>query len=97
MRYATYETILLDRLVSESPKGESSAYGLSLEKLVVDLFANKKLKQMLHFLIIHRPWKICFPLYKIDETKLFRYARRRNKEIEIRDFIKDNTNIQLIV
>ena len=38
LRYATYETILLDRLVSESPKGESSAYGLSLEKLVVDLF-----------------------------------------------------------
>ena len=97
MRYATYETILLDRLVSESPKGESSAYGLSLEKLVVDLFANKKLKQMLSFSDYPQALENMFSMYKIDETKLFRYARRRNKEIEIRDFIKDNTNIQLIV
>ena len=97
LRYATYETILLDRLVSESPKGESSAYGLSLEKLVVDLFANKKLKQMLSFSDYPQALENMFSMYKIDETKLFRYARRRNKEIEIRDFIKDNTNIQLIV
>ena len=37
-----------------------------------------------------------FRKYYIDEKKLFRYARRRNLEKEIRDFIEKETNIQLI-
>lgn len=37
-----------------------------------------------------------FKKYTINQTKLFRYAKRRNKYEELVEYIRDNTNIKLI-
>lgn len=95
MRYGVDNGIIIDRLVTEAPKKEGERYQVPLEKLIVDLFANKKLtiskgdypsaiQQM-------------FATYQVDQVSLFRYARRRNKAKVISDFLKDKTTIELLV
>ena len=67
-----------------------------LEKIIVDLFANKLLNSILSKGDYPEMLERMFEKYKINQVMLFRYARRRNKEKEIFDFIKDKTNINLI-
>ena len=83
------------RLLSEAPKAKSDIKGCSLEKLLVDLFSNKLTGQLVERAEYPEIYEEAFRKYYIDEKKLFRYARRRNLEKEIRDFIKKETNIQL--
>jgi len=47
-RYGGQNTIIVDRLISEAPKGSPYPYNTPLEKIVVDLFANRNLKSMVH-------------------------------------------------
>ena len=37
-----------------------------------------------------------FEKYSVDQLKMFRYARRRNKKDEVRSFIEKNTDIKLL-
>lgn len=34
---------------------------------------------------------------RVDQVKMFRYARRRNKELELREFLQSRTNVELKV
>ena len=92
-RYRSEETtIVILKLVSEAPKPVEN-HSCPLEKLLVDLFTNKftgKLIQRSEYATILED---SFEKYLIDETKLFRYARRRNVDMQIRMFIKENTRI----
>ena len=38
-----------------------------------------------------------FDRYEVDQVKMFRYARRRNKDQELRDFLICKTNVELKV
>ncbi len=87
--------IIIDRLVSESPKGYEN--GSPLEKIIVDLFANKTVSSMVSKGDYSEMLERMFSKYVIDQSKLFRYARRRNKDRIIYDYIKNNTAIDLIV
>ena len=87
--------IIIDRLVSESPKGYEN--GSPLEKIIVDLFANKTVSSMLSMGDYSDMLERMFSKYVIDQSKLFRYSRRRNKDRIIYDYIKNNTDIDLIV
>lgn len=97
LRYGRNDSIIIDRLISESPKGKREQYNLAIEKLVVDLFANKRLKEMISPGDYPAALENIFGMYEVDQVKMFRYARRRNKETELRDFIKNRTNVELKV
>ena len=97
LRYGIDNSIIIDRLISESPKGRNKQHQLAIEKLIVDLFANKRLKEMLSFGDYPAALEAIFSLYEVDQVKMFRYARRRNKEREIREFLQNKTNIELKV
>ncbi len=97
IRYGTNDSIIIDRLISESPKGKKEPYNLAIEKLVVDLFANKKLKGMISYGDYPAALENIFTIYEVDQVKMFRYARRRNKENELREFLKNSTDIKLKV
>ena len=94
-QYFEENMVVIQRLLSESPKTQSDVKGCSLEKLLVDLFSNKLTGQLVERAEYPRIYEEAFQKYYIDEKKLFRYARRRNLENEIRDFIEKETNIQL--
>lgn len=93
--YVDDNAIIINRLISETPQ-KNNSHEVLLEKIIVDLFANKLLNSILSKGDYPEMLERMFEKYKINQVMLFRYARRRNKEKEIFDFIKDKTNINLI-
>lgn len=79
--YCNTNTIVIDKLISESPMGKER-YNVPLEKLIVDMLSNKMVSLSKDEYIgalenIQRK-------YKINKAKILRYARRRGKEEEIK-------------
>lgn len=87
--------VVVDRLISESPRNILTPHEIVLEKLIVDMFANKTLRNLLSQSDYPDALETMFNNYEIDIKKLFRYARRRNKENEIKTFITKFTDIKL--
>lgn len=96
-RYGGQNTIIVDRLISEAPKGSPHPYNTPLEKIVVDLFASRNLKSMVHTGEYAKAISDMFEKYQIDQVKLFRYAKRRNRKQEIYHFLKDETQVEVFV
>ncbi len=93
--YLQNDSIIVDRLISESPKGKSNFYETPIEKIIVDMFANKALMSMISKGDYPEALKAMFEKYNIDQTKMLRYARRRNKKEELVKYIKEHTDIRL--
>lgn len=81
MLYSDANTIVIDRLVSESPKGKER-FNVPLEKILVDLISNKNIS--LSKKDLNHAVEIMQRKYKIDKSKTMRYARRRGKEEEVK-------------
>lgn len=95
--YSEADDIIMLPLTSESPSGINSENEISLEKLIVDMFSNKVLQSYISKGDYPQALEDMFAKYNINETKLFRYARRRNKATEIYEYICEKTNIKLAV
>jgi|LGOV01.1.fsa_nt_gb hypothetical protein len=93
--YLKENSIVIINLLTEAPINKSDNH-IVLEKLIVDLFSNKLLKSLVSSGDYHEALVNMFNYYYIDESKLFRYARRRNVEQIVHEFIKNETNITLI-
>ena len=94
--YWADSTIIVMRLVSEAPKDSNVPYGTTLEKMLVDLFANKVLMNMISRSEYTVILEDAFQRYNIDEIKMFRYARRRNAEKRMKEYIRQNTRVKLM-
>ena len=94
--YSTDNDILIENSISEAPESNAEeSHLICLEKLIVDMFANKLLMQFISKGDYPQALEEMFGKYQINEKKLFRYAARRNKKEEIISFIKNSTNIKL--
>lgn len=92
--YENETAIVLQSLISKSPTQRvKNVTTTTLEKLIVDLFCDKKLfaafqgNELAH--IINKAYK----RYSIDFTRLFHYAKRRRKDSELAGFFSDKTEI----
>ena len=94
-RYGESNTVIIDRLVSEAPKGSPEHYNTPLEKVIVDLFANRNLRSMVHIGEYARAISEMFDKYYINQTKLLRYANRRNKKSEVIRFLTKEAGIEM--
>lgn len=94
--YSGDNTVIIERLISESPKANNNEHGAPLEKIIVELFANKTLAEIISKGDYPMMIEEMFKKYLINQTKLFRYAKRRNKYEELVEYIRENTNIKLI-
>jgi hypothetical protein len=87
-------SIILQSLVSKAPlqkvKKVSTA---TLEKLLVDLFCDKKLFYTYQGSELVFIFNSAYRRYSIDFTKLFGYAQRRNRETDLKEFLSDKTDI----
>ncbi|MDD4220489.1 MAG: type II toxin-antitoxin system RelB/DinJ family antitoxin [Sphaerochaetaceae bacterium] len=95
LHYGTDDGIIIDRLVTEAPKSNGEPYQVPLEKLIVDLFANKNL--ILSKGDYPSAIETMFATYRIDQVSMLRYARRRNKVKDVFEFLRDKTSIALMV
>lgn len=94
-QYRGEDTIVLMKLVSEAPKNQPDPWRESLEKLLVDVMAEQLIQETFSESEMANIYETAFKYYIIDESKMFRYARRRNIAEKVRTFIKDNTDVKL--
>lgn len=94
--YAENNTIVVLNLVSETPSNKRMAHRVLLEKLLVDMMCNKLIPMFVPKSEYADIYEEAFSKYVIDETKLFRYARRRNAEKRLRTYLKEETKAQII-
>lgn len=85
--YATWETIVVKNLVSESPTEIDTPHQIRLEKLLVDLVVDKFTSSLINNSEIYDIYEHCFNQYQIDGRKLMRYARRRNAQKKIKEIL----------
>ena len=90
------QTIVVLKLISEAPKPIGESYNTPLEKLLVDLFSKKLPGHLIEQAEYPAVYEEAFSKYLIDQKKMFRYARRRGVEEEIKEFIRTCTSIRLL-
>ncbi len=95
--YAEDDTIVVLNLVSETPVNKALPHGVLLEKLLVDMMTNKIIPIFVSKSEYSDVYEEAFGKYCIDESKMFRYARRRNAEERLRKFLKEETNVKLVM
>ena len=93
--YRQDDTIIVEPLLTESPRSSQGPWQTGLEKLLVDLLTDKYLRSSISESEYPLIYETAFERYTVDERKLFRYARRRNAAQKIRQLIKDKTSIEL--
>jgi hypothetical protein len=94
-RYRSNGAIIVEKLSSRYPKNPKQRHGYSIEKLIVDLFAEKIIKETVSYGDYPAALELIFQRYRVNETKLFNYARSRYVDAEIRMMIKSETSIRL--
>lgn len=87
--------VVVQKLVSQSPGNKTDTHLPVIENLVVELFANKLLGALFSSAEIPSVLEQMFESYIVDESKMLRYAGRRNCRGRILEFIKEKTGVRL--
>jgi len=95
MKYGRNGSIAVEKLSARYPKNPIQKRSFSIEKLIVDLFAERTIKEFADIADYPSALEIIFKKYRINETRLFNYARARRVDTEIRSMINDSTKIEL--
>ena len=89
------DMIVIEKLVSEAPRGKQELWHTRLEKLLVDVLTDDLIQESVSEAEWPKIYEDAFQKYAIDESCFFRYAKRRGAEIKIRKFIKEKTTVRL--
>ena len=81
--YWAKDTIVITDLVSEAPMQASDPHKITMEKMLVDIYCDKLIRGTFSRAEYPSIAAQAFAKYRIDRTRMLRYARRRNKEKEI--------------
>lgn len=92
----SHKPIVIRKLVSRAPllkrtERKVTYYTPTLEKLLVDLYAEEKLFNYLQGSEMIHIYENAMAKYTLNFTRLFSYAKRRERENEIKQFMIDNT------
>lgn len=88
------KAIVLLPLVTKSPLQKiDKIQTTTLEKLIVDLYSDKKLFAFFQGSELAHIINTAYNRYAIDFTTLFHYANRRRKDVNLKNFLKDKTDI----
>lgn len=90
--YWSDDTIVMLNLVSESPKNEQNSHEMSIEKLLVDVVAEKSFQSLYSKNEVEFIFESAERSYLVDYARLMRYARRRGKEEEVKKYIGGDTD-----
>ena len=87
--------IVVQKLLSEAPTPDAN-HSCVIEKLLVDLLSKKLPGSLIERSEYPRIYEDVFRKYNIDETRMFRYAKRRHLYDSLLSFIMEKTDIQLM-
>lgn len=88
--------IIVKNLITLAPHNRKQPHVIRIEKLIVDLFTDKVVRQLYSPADLPEALEQMFQVYAIDETTMFRYASRRNAKTRLHDFIGRETEIHLL-
>ena len=83
------------KLLTEAPKGKKAVWHTCLEKMLVDMTAEKWIKTAFSEAEYPGVLEQAFQKYIIDESQMFRYAKRRHVKDDIMKIIQSQTRIKL--
>lgn len=83
-------TIIIQNLISEAPVDRSDSHHVVLEKLLVDLLADEKMELFLERAEFGDIIQEALDSYVLNESRMLRYARRRNREEELSRYLENN-------
>ncbi len=88
------DTVVVKPLITRSPLLKvNKIYIPSLEKILVDLFSDKKLFFFLQGNELNYLFNFTFDKFSINYTKLFNYAGRRGVKNKLLEYLKKNVQI----
>ena len=87
--------IVIQKLLSEAPTPDAN-HSCAIEKLLVDLLTKKLSGNLIERSEYPRIYEDIFRKYLIDETRMFRYAKRRHLYESLLTFINTQTDIKLM-
>ncbi len=94
-QYWSDNMIVINKLVTEAPKGHDAAWHTGLEKLLVDIVSDDLILESVTLSEYPTIFEDAFSRYIVDERCMFRYARRRKTDRKIKSLIQEHTNITL--
>lgn len=94
-QYWSDNMVVINKLTTEAPKGKVNDWRTDLEKMLVDIKIDKVISSTFEVCELPQMYEAAFDKYLIDESQMFRYARRRGAEGKIRSFIDEETDVEL--
>ena len=89
------DMVVIVKLITEAPKHNTYPWSTRLEKLLVDIITDPLIMDSVSESEFPNIYAEAFRKYVIDESCLFRYAKRRGAENDILQLIRHRTDIQL--
>ena len=89
------DLIIIGKLLTEAPKGKKAVWHTCLEKMLVDMTAEKAIKTTFSEAEYPGVLEQAFQKYIIDESQMFRYAKRRHVKDDILKIIQNQTGINV--
>lgn len=86
-RYWQPDSVVILDWTSEAPLGRTSPHDVTIEKMLVDIFCDKTIQLTYSSAEYKNMVAVVYERYRVDTVRLLRYARRRHREKEIREFI----------
>jgi hypothetical protein len=94
-RYAENGSVIIEKLSSRYPKNRTDKHGYSIEKLIVDMFAEKTVRSFFSKGEYPAALENIFRKYKVNENRMFNYAKMRRVDDAIRHMIENDTDVDL--
>ena len=94
-QYWVDNMIVVTKIITESPKGYKHNWHTRIEGILVDLMSAPLLQESISKSEYAAVFEDAFTRYVVDESCLFRYAKRRAADKKIKRFIKEKTKIIL--
>lgn len=86
-QYWSDNMVVIEKLITESPKGSFEVWHTGLEKMLVDLVSDKLLLSCVGRGEYEGIFTQAFQDFFVDESQFFRYARRRNAKEKVMEYI----------
>lgn len=86
-RYWTDNMVVIEKMITESPKGSGKIWHTDLEKMLVDIVSDKLILSCVSQGEYEGIFTQAFEDFFIDESQMFRYARRRNAAKRIMAYV----------
>lgn len=85
--YWSKDSIVITDLISESPIRSENSHSILLEKMLVDIVSDKLIESTFSKAEIPEVAEQMRKNYQFDDSRMMRYARRRNREKLSSEFV----------